>query len=287
MTALALTDLSRCSVHTMTTKPWSLEQALAGYAKAGVPAITVWRQHLPAAGAEAAGRLIRASGLKVSALARGGFFPALDAGKRQAALDDNRKALDEAAAIGAPMVILVCGAVPGLPLAEARKQIADGIAAVVPHAQALGVRLSIEPLHPIYAGDRSAVNTMAQARAICRQFDQVIPGAKPSDRKLVGIAADVYHIWWDDALEDELALAGHHGWLHGFHVCDWKLVQADMLNDRGLMGEGCIPIRTIRGWAEAAGFSGYNEIEIFSTARWSGDQEAWLRTCLDAYRAHV
>ncbi len=283
--------LARCAVHTMTLKPWSLAQTCAALAAAGVPAVTVWRQHLPDGNATAAARIVADHGLIVPALCRGGFFPAADAAGRQAAIDDNRRALDEAAALGASQVVLVCGAVPGIPLAEARRMIADGIAACVPHARSLGVRLAIEPLHPCYAGDRSAVNTMAQARAICQQFrDQApphpaAPGA--SAAKLVGIAVDVYHVWWDDAVEAEIAAAGAGGWLHAFHVCDWKAMPADLLNDRGIMGEGVIAIPHLRRCAEAAGFAGYHEIEIFSAARWAGDQQRFLDDCLAAYRTRV
>ena len=270
-------NLYHCSIHTMTTKPWSLEQAIDGYRRVGVPGITVWRQHLAPYGAERAGQLLRASGLIVTALCRGGFFPARDKSAREAALADNRQAIDEAAAIGAPMVVLVCGAVPGMPLAEARAQICDGIAAIEPHARANQVKLAIEPLHPIYAADRSGVNTMAQARAICEELKS----------RWVGIAADVYHIWWDPAVEDELALAGANGQLFGFHVCDWRVEQRDPLNDRGLMGEGCIDIPHLRHCAENAGFAGFNEVEIFSTVRWAGDQNEWLRQIVGAYRTHV
>lgn len=274
---MALPDLSRCSIHTMTTKPWSLVQAIDGYRSVGVPGITVWRQHLAPYGAERAGQLLRASGLTVTALCRGGFFPATDKAAREAALIDNRRAIDEAAAIGAPMVVLVCGAVPGMPLAEARAQIRDGIAAIEPQARANRVKLAIEPLHPLYAADRSAINTVAQARAICDELKS----------PWVGIAADVYHIWWDPAVEDELAFAGARGYLFGFHVCDWRVEQSDPLNDRGLMGEGCIDIPRLRGCAERAGFSGFNEVEIFSTTRWAGDQDEWLRQIVDAYYDHV
>lgn len=274
---MPLQDLSRCSIHTMTTKPWSLEQAIDGYRRVGVPGITVWRQHLAPYGAERAGRLLRVSGLTVTALCRGGFFPAKDKAARDAALVDNRLAIDEAAAIGAPMVVLVCGAIPGMPLAEARAQIRDGIAAVEPHARANRVRLAIEPLHPQYAADRSAVNTMAQARTICDELKS----------PWVGIAADVYHIWWDPDAEAELALAGERGWLAAFHVCDWKVQQADPLNDRGLMGEGCIDIPRLRSAAERAGFAGFNEVEIFSAAHWGRDQDEWLSAIVAAYRTHV
>ena len=274
---MALTSLDRCAIHTMTMKPWSLEQTISGLQRVGVPGITVWRQHLQPYGAERAGRLLRDAGLSVAALCRGGFFPAREPAARAAVLADNRQAIDEAAAIGAPMVVLVCGAVPGMPLAEARAQIRDGIAALEPHARANRVRLAIEPLHPMYAGDRSAVNTMAQARALCEAIGS----------PWVGIAADVYHIWWDPEAEAELARAGAGGWLCGFHVCDWRVETRDLLNDRGLMGEGCIDIPHLRRAAEQAGFSGFNEVEIFSSARWAGDQDAWLDAIVGAYRAHV
>ena len=260
----------------MTTKPWSLAECVREYESAGIPAITVWRQVLTPEGIAA----LKASSLRVTSLCRGGFFPAVDAPGRQKALDDNRRAIDEAATIRAPHVVLVCGAVPGIPLAEARKQIADGIAAVLPYARARGVKLSIEPLHPQYAADRSAVSTMAQARRICEQVNA--PGA--SD---VGIAVDAYHVWWDDALESELKLAGAKGWIHAFHVCDWKVQQADVLNDRGLMGDGCIDLTAMRAQVEAAGFHGDIEVEVFSNRYWAMDQRAYLAQIIAAYGKHV
>ena len=260
----------------MTTKPWSLATCVREYERAGVPAITVWRQVLDAEGIAA----LQASSLRVTALCRGGFFPAVDAAGRHKALDDNRKAIDEAAAIGAPAVVLVCGAVPGISLQESRKQIADGIAAVLPHAQANGVKLSIEPLHPQYAADRSAVNTMAQARRICQQVNT-------SGGTDVGIAVDAYHVWWDDSLETELQLAGAKGWIHAFHVCDWKAQQTDVLNDRGLMGEGCIDLHGMRDLVEGAGFRGDIEVEVFSQRYWAMDQNDYLTQVISAYKDHV
>jgi sugar phosphate isomerase/epimerase len=274
---MSASDLrSRLCIHTMTTKPWSLATCVREYERAGVPAITVWRQVLDAEGMAA----LKSSALRVTALCRGGFFPAVDAAGRQKALDDNRRAIDEAAAIGAPAVVLVCGAVPGLALGEARQQITDGIAAVLPHARANGVKLSIEPLHPQYAADRSAVNTMAQARRICEQVNA--PGGTD-----VGIAVDAYHVWWDDSLESELQLAGAKGWIHAFHVCDWKSQQSDVLNDRGLMGEGCIDLRSMRRMVETAGFTGDIEVEVFSHRYWAMDQHAYLAQVIAAFSAHV
>jgi sugar phosphate isomerase/epimerase len=276
MPAAPLTDFSRLCIHTITTKPWSLDEAVPRYAAAGVKGITVWRQALEGRDVAASGRLIREHGLSIVSLCRGGFFPALGAADRAKAIDENRRCIDEAAALGAPMIVLVCGAVPGQSLVESRRQITAGIAAILPHAQAAGVKLAIEPLHPMYANDRSAVNTLAQARAMCREL------ASP----FVGIAADVYHLWWDDTLEAELKASGREGSLFAFHICDWRTPTLDFLNDRGLMGEGCIPIHQIRGWAEEAGFRGFNEVEIFSNRLWAGDQAQFLKDITRAYLDH-
>lgn len=274
--AKALTDLSRLCVHTITTKPWPLEQAAQQYAKAGIGGITVWRDALSGRDIAAAGRMLRELNLEVVSLCRGGFFPALTPAGRQAAVDDNLKAIDEAAALGAPMVVLVCGAVPGQSLTESRKQIRDGIAACLPHAAAAGVKLAIEPLHPMYAGDRSAINTLAQANDMAEDLRS----------PWVGVAVDVYHLWWDPDLENQVKRCGKNGHLAAFHVCDWKTPTLDMLNDRGLMGEGCIDIRQIRGWVEAAGFNGFNEVEIFSTSYWQQDQNLFLDKIKEAYVRH-
>ncbi len=276
-TISAPADLSRLCIHTITTRPWTLEQSIERYSTAGVKGITVWRQALDGREPAAAGKMIRDAGLSVVSLCRGGFFPALDAPGRTAAIDANRRCIDEAAGLGAPMIVLVCGAVPGQPLVESRKQIAEGIAAILPHAAAAKVKLAIEPLHPLYADDRSASNTIAQARTIQRQLES----------PWLGIAVDVYHVWWDDDLENQIAACGQEKSLFAFHVCDWKTPTTHLLNDRGLMGEGCIPIRQIRGWVEAAGFSGFNEVEIFSDAYWASDQNAFLEKIKTAYLQHV
>jgi sugar phosphate isomerase/epimerase len=269
-------DTSRLCIHTVTTKPWPLETAVRKYAAAGVGGITVWRQAIEGRDAAEAGRMIRDHGLKVVSLCRGGFLAAATREARAAAVDENRRCIDQAAALGAPHIVLVCGAVPGQPLEESRKQIADGIGELAAHAAANRVRLAIEPLHPMYADDRSAINTVAQARAVCAHLGS----------PWVGIALDVYHVWWDDGLEGEIAACGREGKLFAFHICDWRTPTADLLNDRGLMGEGCIPIRRIRGWVEAAGFSGFNEVEIFSDRRWAGDQDEFLSEVKAAYLRH-
>jgi sugar phosphate isomerase/epimerase len=265
------------SIHTITNKPWSVEQCIANYAAAGVGGITLWRHNFEKVDAASVGRMIREAGLACTGLARGGFFPALTAMGRQVAVDDNKRAIDEAAASGAPVLVLVCGAVPGQALEVSRGQITEGIAACLEHARTAGVTLAIEPLHPMYAADRSAIVTMGQANDVCDAL-----GSPPE----VGIALDVYHTWWDAALPREIARAGRSGRLFSFHVCDWRTPTVDLLNDRGLMGEGCICIRDIKELVRDAGFTGMDEVEIFSTRWWASDQDDYLQRITHAWRAH-
>ena len=274
--AKAITDLSRLCIHTITTKPWSIETSARAFSAAGVGGITVWRDALAGRNIRDTAAMLRELNLEVISLCRGGFFPSVDKAKRQWAIDENLKAIDEAHELGAPLLVLVCGADPGQPLSESRKQIQDGIAHCIEHAKQAGVKLAIEPLHPMYAGDRSAINTLGQANDM----------AEALQSPWVGIAVDVYHLWWDDDLENQVKRCGQNGNLSAFHICDWKTPTLDMLNDRGLMGEGCIDIKKIRGWVEAAGFDGFNEVEIFSTIYWQQDQQAFLKKITDAYLKH-
>lgn len=266
--------MQRLCVHTITTKPLSLEECFREFPKRGASGITIWRQALEGRDLSSVKRQAADSGLKVVSLCRGGFFPAKTVADRQKGIDDNLLAIEQAHAIGAPLIVLVCGAVPGQSLVESRKQITDGIAACLPAAEAAGVKLAIEPLHPMYADDRSAVNTMRQAHEIC--------DALGSPRS-VGIAVDVYHVWWDPELKSQIDLAGQTGRLHAFHICDWKTPTTDLLNDRGLMGEGCINIREISDCVDAAGFTGHREVEIFSNKWWSGDQNDFLDQIAASY----
>lgn len=268
-----ISDLSKLCIHTITTKHWSIEEAAEKYNRAGVKGISVWRQYLDGRNIAGTGEMLRAYDLEIVSLVRGGFFPSTSLEVRNKALADNKKAIDEAAALGAPMMVLVCGADPGQPLEVSRQQIQAGIETLLPYAVENGVKLAIEPLHPMYADTRSAVNTLAQANDM----------AEAIDSEYVGVAADVYHIWWDPDLEQQLMRCGRNGNLFAFHICDWMSPTVDFLNDRGLMGEGCIPIRKIRGWAEAAGFRGYNEVEIFSDRLWSGDQDEFLKRIVESY----
>jgi sugar phosphate isomerase/epimerase len=274
MSAKPLDELSQLCIHTITTKPWSIETAAQNFSKAGVKGITVWRDALDGRNIRQTGQLLRDSGLEIVSLCRGGFFPSTDASKRKAALDDNRKAIEEAAEIGAPLIVLVCGSNPHQPLEESRKQIQEGIQSVLPEAIAAGVKLAIEPLHPMYADTRSAVNTLEQANTMASEINS----------SYVGVAVDVYHLWWDPHLEQEIKRCGKNNHLFAFHICDWNVPTNDFLLDRGLMGEGCIPVRKIRSWVEETGFTGYYEVEIFSNKFWSEDQDVFLKKIINAYK---
>jgi len=266
-------DLSKLCIHTITTKPWSIEEAAEKYAAAGVKGVTVWRQALEGRDPGQVGEMVRSYGLDVVSLCRGGFFASASAEMRQTAIEDNLKALDEAAALGAPMIVMVCGAEPSQSLGKSRMQIKSGIETILVHAEAYDVKLAIEPLHPMYADTRSAINTLRQANDI----------AEAIGSKDVGVAVDVYHLWWDPELEQQIHRCGEMDKLFAFHICDWKTPTIDMLNDRGLMGEGCINIRKIRGWMEQAGFDGFREVEIFSNGYWRQDQDEFLSNIIDAY----
>lgn len=277
MSAQKIKDLSKCAVHTITTKPWSIEMSIERYAKAGFGGITVWRDTLKNRDIPKVGKHITDSGLKVAALVRSGFFAYDSKDERVKAFTDNRLAIQEADRLGAPMVVLVCGARPGQSLQTSRDQIREGIEAVLPHAEAHDIVLAIEPLHPMYADDRSAINTLESANDMAEYFNS----------PHVGVAVDVYHLWWDPNLQREIMRCGKKGNLSAFHVCDWKTPTKDMLLDRGLMGEGCIDIPQIRGWVEKAGFKGFNEVEIFSQTHWTQDQDEWLKQISEAYLTKV
>ncbi len=276
MSAQPFDDLSRLCIHTVTTRPWGIEEAVENYAASGLGGITVWREcfenHTPAE----VGQMARASDLEVVSLVRGGFFAATDEAGRQKAIDENKQIIDEAAELGAPLVVLVPGSSPGQGLGLSSAQVEDGLEAVLPHAEAAGVKLGIEPLHPMYADSRSSINTLTHANDISEAFDS----------PFLGVVVDVYHLWWDPRLEREVARCGEGGNLFAFHICDWKSPTEHLLLDRGLMGEGCIPLRQIRGWVEDAGFDGYVEVEIFSEHYWGEDQHVFLNQITDAYLAH-
>ncbi len=271
--ATKLTDYSKLCIHTLTTKPWNLKQCVENYSSAGIHGITIWRNVLEKQDLKEAKTMLDDFGMNVVSIARGGFFPSTDKEKRQVAIDDNLWAIEQAAGVGAPIIVLVCGADGRQSLEQSREQIKEGIVKILPQAEAAGVKLAIEPLHPMYAGDRSAVNSLAQANQMVEEINS----------SFVGVAVDVYHLWWDNTLEREIKRCGENGNLLAFHVCDWNVPTVDFLNDRGLMGDGCINVPLIRSWVEETGFNGYNEVEIFSDKYWATDQNKYLEKIKHAY----
>ncbi len=267
---------------TVRTQWADLRQTIEGCARHGIPGISVWREPLQALGLAEAARLIQDHDLTITGLCRAGLFPAADAAGRQAAIDDSKRAIDEAAAIGAQCVVVLAGGLPegSTDLADARAQAMDGLAAILPHARASGVPLAIEPLHPMYAADRCCVNTLRHANDLCAALDPDAAGG-------VGVTIDVYHVWWDPELEAEIARAGAGGRILAFHVCDWLVPTKDLLLDRGMMGDGVIDIPKIRGLVEAAGYNGFIEVEIFSKDWWQRDPDEVLRIVAERYRTVV
>lgn len=277
------------SLNTATVrKQWRLPEIIEACARHGIRAITPWRDQVADCGLARSTQLIRSHGLALSGYCRGGMFPAPDAAARSAALEDNHRAVDEAKALGSPCLVLVVGGLPGAldgkpvhkDLGRARNEVQDGVAALLEYARTAGMPLAIEPLHPMYAADRSCVNTLEQALDIC---DAVDPGRSGG----LGAAIDVYHVWWDPKLAAQIVRAGPDRIL-AFHVCDWLVPTTDLLLDRGMMGDGVIDIPKIRGWIEDAGYRGLCEVEIFSARNWwkrAGDEV--LETCIARYRTCV
>jgi len=239
-------------------KQWSMREAVEAAARHGFAGVAPWREMVAEIGTAQAGRLFRDTGLRVTGYCRGGLFPAADASGRRAAIDDNKRAIDEAAAIGAECIVVIGGGLaPGSrDLAGARQMFADGIAAVLPHARAAKVPLALEPMHPMYAADRGCISTLAEMTDLCDRLGEGL-----------GIAVDTYHVWWDPNLAGEIARAGARIISH--HICDWLVPTRHMLTDRGMMGDGVIDFPAIRRMIEAAGYRGIQEVEIFSEHWWS------------------
>jgi sugar phosphate isomerase/epimerase len=257
-------------------------------ARRGIRAISPWRDQVAAAGLETISKLVKQHSLELSGYCRGGMFPAADAAGLRVARDDNRRAVDEARELNAKCLVLVVGGLPGAlagkpahkDMALARTQVRDGIADLLGYARSVGMPLAIEPLHPMYAADRACINTMEQALDVCDELD-------PSRSGALGVAVDVYHVWWDPKLQAQIERAGRERLL-AFHVCDWLTPTTDLLNDRGMMGDGVIDIPKIRGWVESQGFAGYSEVEIFSTGNWwRREHGEVLDTCIQRHRSAV
>ena len=254
----------------------------------GINAISPWRDQVAAVGLNSVSKLVKAHGLKLSGYCRGGMFPAATAAGIHASDADNRQAVDEACELNAPCLVLVVGGLPGALAGQAahkniqqsRDQVFEGIEKLLAYAKSCNMPLAIEPLHPMYAADRACINTLEQALDVCDKLDPLQTGA-------LGVAVDVYHVWWDPKLQQQIERAGQKRIL-AFHVCDWLTPTRDLLNDRGMMGDGVIDIPKIRGWVEAQGFQGFSEVEIFSTENWwQRDHSEVLETCIARHRSAV
>ena len=278
-------DRSLLSINTATLrKQWDLRDIIAGLAQMRIRGISPWRDQVAAAGLKDSALRIRDAGLSVTGYCRGGMFPAVDREARRATQDDNHRAVDEALALGAQCLILVVGGLPkqrdgrieSKDLAGAREMVRDGIGELLGYARDAGMPLAIEPLHPMYAADRACVNTMEHANDLC---DELGPG--------VGIAVDVYHVWWDPHLKREIerAAGASPSRLLAYHICDWLVPTTDLLTDRGMMGDGVIDLRLIRSWMDAGGYRGFHEVEIFSANKWwKRDPDEVLAICKARHR---
>ena len=276
------------SINTATVrKQWGLSEIIAGCARRGIRQISPWRDQVAAVGLKETAQRLRDAGVRLSGYCRGGMFPAPDRAARKAALDDNKRAVDEALTLEAPCLVLVVGGLPkdaggriaSKDLPGARAMVRDGIGELLEYARPAGMPLAIEPLHPMYAADRACVNTMAHANDLC---DELSPGGNAG----LGIAVDVYHVWWDPDLRREIERAGGYaGRLLAFHLCDWLVPTTDLLLDRGMMGDGVIDLPLIRSWMEGAGYRGPHEVEIFSERNWwKRDPDEVLATCAERHQ---
>lgn len=271
-----MSDLSRLSLNTATTKYWTLRKAVEGAVTAGIPAVGVWRDRVAEVGTEAASRMIADAGLRVSSLCRGGFLTGSDAGEQVRALADNRAAVDEAATLGASELVLVVGGLPDQDrdIVAARDRVADRLVDLVPYAMERGVRLALEPMHPMYTADRGVIPTVKHALDL----------AHPHPAEAVGVVVDTFHVWWDPELATQIARAGDEGRISSYQIGDWNLpIAADALLSRGMVGDGHVDFASITRWVEAAGYRGDIEVEIFNADIWSTDGHEVLRTMSERY----
>jgi sugar phosphate isomerase/epimerase len=281
-------DLRHLSINTATLrKQLALPAIIEACVTRGIGAVCPWRDQVHAAGLAAVAKQVKDTGLHVSGYCRGGFFPAADAAGLRAALEDNRKAVDEAKTLNSSCLVLVVGSLPGAltgkpahkDIGSSRTQAFDGIAATLEYAKGVGIPLAIEPLHPMQAAERACINTLEHALDICDALDAARTGA-------LGVALDVYHAWWDPKLESQIARAGAKRLL-AYHVCDWLVPTRDLLNDRGMMGDGIVELRKVRALVEAAGYTGAIEVEIFSDHWWARPADEVLDTCIARYQTVV
>lgn len=272
----SLADFSRLSLNTATTKKWTLEQAVDGCVRAGIGSIGPWRDRVSEAGLAKSVQMIRNAGLRVSSLCRGGFLTAADSAGQAAALADNRAAIVEAETLGAGELFLVVGGLaPGeKDILAARDRIVDRLGELVPFAADHGVRLVLEPLHPMYAADRALISTLGQALDL----------AEPYPASVVGVAVDTFHVWWDPQLGEQIGRAGRQGRIASYQICDFQLpIAADALLSRDMMGDGIIDFAAITRWVRDAGYNGDIEVEIFNQQVWDTDGDTVLHTMKDRF----
>lgn len=265
----------RLSLNQTTTERWSLREAVDGCVRHGIPSISIWRHKLQEVGLSETARMVKEAGLHVSSVCRGGGFPAPTAAERKARLEDNYRAVDEAAELSADSLVIVVGPPNGTALADARNMAEDGVAALAPYAKQRRVRLGLEPLHPMFAANRCVLNTLQQA----------IELAQKHDPDTVGIIVDAYHVWWDPQLYCMLARAGKR--IFGFHVSDWIFPLPDLVLGRGMMGDGVIDIAEIRKAVDAAGYAGPIEVEILNQKIWDMPGDELLPLMIERFVAHV
>lgn len=277
---MSAADLSRFSINQMTVKQLSMPELVDACLELGVPGVGLWREPVQSYGLEETAKLVRDAGLTVTTLCRGGFFTAIDPDERAHALDDNRRAVDEAATLGTDTLVLVSGGLPAgsKDLHGARERIADALGELGPYAEERGVRLAIEPLHPMFASDRCVVSTLTQALDLAERF--------PAQQ--VGVTVDTYHIWWDDRAPEQIARAGAGGRIHTFQLADWTTpLPEGVLNGRGQIGDGAIDMREWLSYVEAAGYSGPIEVELFNDGLWARDGREVLAETAARFVEHV
>jgi len=285
-------ELARLSLNTATTKRWTLQEAVDGAVRAGLGSIGLWRDRVHEAGVTESAKIVADAGLRVSSLCRGGFLTAEDDRAAKVALDDNRRAIVEAATLGTRELVMVVGGLPastepgrpaqpgtgGRDIVAARQRVADRIGELAPFAAGHGVRLVLEALHPIFAADRAVISTLGQALDIAEPF--------PAD--VVGVVVDTYHVWWDPDLQRQIARAGAAGRIAGYQVCDWILpLASDALLSRGHVGDGFIDFPTITRWVAEAGYTGDVEVEIFNESIWDAPGDETVATLAARYLEHV
>jgi sugar phosphate isomerase/epimerase len=270
----------RFSINQMTVKQLGMPELVDACLASGVRGLGLWREPVRSYGLDATAKLVRDAGLSVTTLCRGGFFTAADPDERARALDDNRRAVDEAATLGTDTLVLVSGGLPAgsKDLRAARERIADALGELGPYAFERGVRLAVEPLHPMYASDRCVVSTLAQALDLAERF--------PAQQ--VGVTVDTYHLWWDDTAPEQIARAGAGGRIHAFQLADWTTpLPEGVLNGRAQIGDGVIDMREWRGYVEAAGYAGPIEVELFNEALWARDGREVLAETVARFTEHV